>query len=217
MAGTLLVFASKQEFQFFFKNISAVVASSTPAMLNPSVDVAIAGVGIVDFSANLARFLSLKKYERTFLLGICGAYPNSGLQVGRVVRIDTEVIADMGAQNREGHFIPWDTLVSKESIYKGASIRDLPLCLLDVPGVAGGTVNCCTGTQYLGNRRESLFQIQVESMEGAAFFAVCKNFGVPGYQFRAVSNIATDRDTSTWDIPKALSALKTQILDLLMQ
>ena len=61
MAKTLIVFASKQEFQFFFKNISSVVASSTPAMVNPSVDVAIAGVGIVDFSANLARFLSLKK------------------------------------------------------------------------------------------------------------------------------------------------------------
>ena len=184
-------------------------------MVNPSVDVAIAGVGIVDFSANLARFLSLKKYDRAFLLGICGAYPKSGLQVGSVVRIDTEVVADMGAQSREGHFIPWDTLVSKESIYKGASIRDLPLCLLDAPGVAGGTVNCCTGTQYLGNRRESLFQIQVESMEGAAFFAVCKNFGVSGYQFRAVSNMASDRDESSWDIPRALSALKQSVLDQL--
>ena len=38
MAKTLIVFASKQEFQFFFKNISSVVASSTPAMVNPSVD-----------------------------------------------------------------------------------------------------------------------------------------------------------------------------------
>ena len=34
MAKTLIVFASKQEFQFFFKNISSVVASSTPAMVN---------------------------------------------------------------------------------------------------------------------------------------------------------------------------------------
>ena len=217
MAGTLLVFASKQEFSFFFKNISAVVASSTPALIEPSVDAGIAGIGAVDFSANLARFFSQKKYERAFLLGICGAYPNSGLQLGDVVRVDTEVIADMGAQSREGHFIPWGTLVSKEICYKGASPRDLPLCLAAVPGAAGGTVNCCTGTQYLGNRRESTFQIQVESMEGAAFFAVCKAFGVSGYQFRAVSNMATDRDESSWNIPKALAALKTQVLDQLTQ
>jgi futalosine hydrolase len=216
MAGTLIVFASRQEFNFFFKNISAVVASSTPAMIEPSVYAAIAGVGVVDFSANLARFFSEKKYERAFLLGICGAYPNSGLQVGDVVRVGTEVVADMGAQSREGHFIPWKTMVSEETIYKGASPRDLPLCLAAIPEVAGGTVNCCTGTQYLGNRRESTFQIQVESMEGAAFFAVCKALGVSGYQFRAVSNIATDRDESSWKIADALAALKTQVLDQLL-
>ena len=215
MAGTLIVFASRQEFNFFFKNISAVVASSTPALIEPSVYASIAGVGVVDFSANLARFFSQKKYERAFLLGICGAYPNSELQVGDVVRVGTEVVADMGAQSREGHFIPWKTMVSEETIYKGASSRDLPLRLAAIPEVAGGTVNCCTGTLYLGNRRESLFQIQVESMEGAAFFAVCKNFGVPGYQFRAVSNMASDRDESSWDIPRALSALKQSVLDQL--
>lgn len=217
MAGTLIVFASRQEFSFFFKNISAVVASSTPALIEPSVYAAIAGVGVVDFSANLARFFSQKKYERAFLLGICGAYPNSDLQVGDVVRVSTEVVADMGAQSREGHFIPWKTMVSEETLYKGASPRDLPLRLAAIPEVAGGTVNCCTGTQYLGNRRESTFQIQVESMEGAAFFAVCKAFGVSGYQFRAVSNMATDRDETSWDIGKALAALKNQVLDQLIQ
>ena len=215
MAGTLIVFASRQEFNFFFKNISAVVASSTPALIEPSVYASIAGVGVVDFSANLARFFSQKKYERAFLLGICGAYPNSDLQVGDVVRVSTEVVADMGAQSREGHFIPWKTMVSEETLYKGASPRDLPLRLAAIPEVAGGTVNCCTGTQYLGNRRESTFQIQVESMEGAAFFAVCKAFGVSGYQFRAVSNMATDRDETSWDIPRALTALKQSVLDQL--
>ena len=216
MAGTLLVFASRQEFSYFFKNISAVVASSSPVLIEPSVDAAVAGVGAVDFSANLARFFYQKKYERAFLLGICGAYPNSGFQVGDVVRVDSEVIADMGAQGRDGHFIPWNTLVSKDIRYRGASPRDLPLCLADVPEVAGGTVNCCTGTQYLGNRRESAFQIQVENMEGAAFFAMCKAFGVSGYQFRAVSNMASDRDESSWDIPKALSALKQSVLDQIL-
>ncbi len=215
MAGTLIVFASRQEFNFFFKNISAVVASSTPALIEPSVYASIAGVGVVDFSANLARFFSQKKYERAFLLGICGAYPNSELQVGDVVRVGTEVVADMGAQSREGHFIPWKTMVSEETIYKGASPRDLPLRLAAIPEVAGGTVNCCTGTQYLGNRRESTFQIQVENMEGAAFFAVCKAFGVSGYQFRAISNMASDRDESSWDIPRALTALKQSVLDQL--
>ena len=50
-------------------------------------------------------------------------------------------------------------------------------------------------------------------MEGAACFAVCKRFGVSCYQFRAVSNIATDRDISTWKIEEALVELKRAVID----
>ena len=79
--------------------------------------------------------------------------------------------------------------------------------------VAGVSVNCCTGTVYLAQRRCALFDADIETMEGASFFAVCKRFGVSGYQFCAVSNIATDRDTSTWRIPEAMAALKERVLD----
>jgi futalosine hydrolase len=89
----------------------------------------------------------------------------------------------------------------------------LTLPLATVRSVSGVTVNCCTGTAYLASRRSALFDADVETMEGAACFAVCKRFGVSGYQFRAVSNIATDRDTSAWRIPEALKALKEQVLD----
>jgi futalosine hydrolase len=216
MGASLVVFASRQEFSALFPKVSAVVASSTPVLVSSAVEVAIGGVGLTDFSANLARFLSQKKYERVFLLGICGAYPESGLQLGDVVRVGTEVVADMGVQDRQGHFVPWSQVTGKESVYKGGDIRDLPLTLATFPQVAGASVNCCTGTQYLASRRSSLFDVQVESMEGAAFFAVCNAFRVPAYQYRAVSNIATDRDESSWKIPEALDALKTQVLTQLL-
>ena len=65
----------------------------------------------------------------------------------------------------------------------------------------------------LASRRSALFEADIETMEGAACFAVCKRFGVSGYQFRAVSNIATDRDTSTWKIEEALVELKRAVID----
>ena len=217
MAGTLVVFASRQEFSTLFPKVSAVVASSTPVFVPPALEVGVCGVGLTEFSANLSRFLSQKKYERAFLLGICGAYPESGLQLGDVVRVESEVVADMGVQDRQGHFVPWSQVSGKESIYKGGDVRDLPLPLVAFPMVSGASVNCCTGTQYLASRRSSLFNVQVESMEGAAFFAACKAFGVSAYQYRAVSNIATDRDESSWRINEALAALKIQVLDQLTQ
>jgi futalosine hydrolase len=45
-------------------------------------------------------------------------------------------------------------------------------------------------------------------MEGAACFSVCHAFGMPCFEVRAVSNLATTRDKSTWRIADALAALR---------
>ena len=51
------------------------------------------------------------------------------------------------------------------------------------------------------------FNVDVESMEGAACFSICRVFGMPCLEIRAVSNFATTRDKSTWRIQDALEAL----------
>ena len=213
MNGTLVAFASKQEFNALYPRVSAVVASSMPQPVGTRFDIAVCGVGQLEFSVNLAKFLAENRYERVIQVGICGAYPNRGLEIGDVVRVDTDIVGDMGVQTREGHFVAWKNLAGKDCFYRGASPRFLALSLASVRSATGVSVNCCTGTSYLANRRSVLFDADVETMEGAACFAVCARFGVPAYQFRAVSNIATDRDTSTWKIPEAMAALKEQVLD----
>lgn len=215
MSDILVVFASKQEFNIIFPQKSAIVAASTPMIASANYDVAVCGVGVVDFAANLSFQLSQKRYRRVYLVGICGAYLDRDLGVGEVVRVDSDVVGDMGVQNRDGHFVPYGELCGESKVYAGESPRRLPLMLASIRSVKGVTVNCCTGTNYLSIRRSNLYDADVESMEGAAFFAVCKRFGVEAYQFRAVSNIAADRDTSLWKIQEALEALKTRVLDLL--
>ena len=189
------------------------MASSSPLPLGKGFDVCICGVGILEFSVNLSYQLSQKKYDRVVLVGICGAYPGKDLDIGEVVRVDTEIIGDMGVQDRDGHFLPWGEVSGENRIYKGESARTLPLQLACIRSVTGVTVNCCTGTAYLAQRRSSLFNADVETMEGAACFAVCKRFGVTAYQFRAISNLATDRDPSTWKVEESLAALKEFVLD----
>lgn len=189
------------------------MASSSPLPLGKGFDVCICGVGILEFSVNLSYQLSQKKYDRVVLVGICGAYPGKDLDIGEVVRVDTEIVGDMGVQDRDGHFVPWGDVSGENRIYKGESARTLPLQLACIRSVTGVTVNCCTGTAYLAQRRSSLFNADVETMEGAACFAVCKRFGVTAYQFRAISNLATDRDPSTWKVEESLAALKEFVLD----
>ncbi len=60
----------------------------------------------------------------------------------------------------------------------------------------------------MAKERVENFNVDVESMEGAACFSICHAFGVPCYEIRAVSNFATTRDKSTWRISDALAALR---------
>lgn len=213
MNSTLVVFASKQEFGLLFPNFSPVVASTTPVAVSSSFDAFVCGVGILESSVNLSYLLSQKKYKRVCVVGICGAYIDSGLNVLDVVRVDREVLGDMGVQNSDGHFIPWQKITPEKGEYGCDSPRFLSLALASLPSVSGATVNCCTGTSYLSKKRFELFGAEIETMEGASCVAVCKRFGIPVYEFRAVSNIASDRDPSQWRIEDAMAALKTRVLD----
>lgn len=212
MNETLIVIASKEEFEGLFPEVSAESAQESPVAVETLYDVFICGVGVLEFSANLAFILSKKQYKRVIQLGICGAYYGHDLQLCDVVRVDSEILGDMGVQDRNGHFVPWSEVSGESITYAGESPWNLPLGLASLKSVAGVTVSCSTGTRYLSLRRSGMFNADVESMEGAACFAVCRRFGVPAFQFRAVSNIATDRDVSAWKIPEALAALKSAVL-----
>jgi hypothetical protein len=64
------------------------------------------GNGLVNFGAHLARILAEKHFETVILTGICGAYPQSGLAVGDVVRVDTEKTGDWECRKKMVHSFP---------------------------------------------------------------------------------------------------------------
>lgn len=221
----LFAFASNVEFfgvfpeckDFVQKNIRLGEIVELPENRGFAV---ILGVGLLEFATNLALLLSRFSTEGPFthvvLAGICGAYPGRGLNIGDVVRIDSERVGDLGVVERDGSFTPWHKVCnSAESapksvaqVYESSPLRGVPAWLAGLKPAAGLTVNCCTGTAAMAAERVQNFDVDVESMEGAACFSVCRAFGIPCIEIRAVSNLATDRDKSTWRIPEALEKLK---------
>ena len=171
------------------------------------------GVGILDFSTNLSvllsRFAAEGPFTHVVLAGICGAYPGRGLNVGDVVRVESERVGDLGVVEHDGSFTPWYKVISAPvQVYESSSLRDVPTSLGRLKAVSGLTVNCCTGTSAMAAERVQNFNVDVESMEGAACFSICRAFGMPCLEIRAVSNLATTRDKSTWHIKDALAALR---------
>lgn len=183
------------------------------------------GVGLLEFSTNLSVLLSRFAYEGPFthvvLAGICGAYPGRGLNIGDVVRVDSEVVGDLGVVERDGSFTPWHKVCSTSAngsvaqasaqVYESSSLRGVPAWLSKLKPVSGLSVNCCTGTASMAADRVRNFNVDVESMEGAACFSICHAFCVPCCEIRAVSNFATTRDKSTWRIKDALAALRSLV------
>ena len=188
------------------------------------------GVGLLEFATNLAILLSRFSMEGPFthvvLTGICGAYPGRGLNVGDVVRVDSEKVGDLGVVERDGSFTPWhkvgnggveNSAVSSPAfaqVYESSPLRGVPAWLAGLKSVSGLSVNCCTGTATMAVERVQNFDVDVESMEGASCFSICSVFGMPCCEIRAVSNFATDRDKSTWRIADALAALQSLVNSL---
>lgn len=135
-------------------------------LTEPKEPVFVAGVGMAEIAAGVARAVKAKKPQLVVLAGFAGAYDRSALQRGDVVEVVTECIA--GIPERYDH------------IYE-TTAPDTGL-----PVVQGITVN--RSGDGTGESTASGELPSIENMEGAAFFAVCEALGVAGCEIRAVSN-----------------------------
>ena len=81
--------------------------------------------------------------------------------------------------------------------------------------VNGITVNTTHGDDASIQKIQELFQPQVESMEGAAFFYACLLEGITCTQIRTISNKVEKRNKDNWDIPLAVKNLCATGLQLI--
>lgn len=145
-------------------------------------------------------------------IGIAGAYPGTGIDVGHVVGIATEGFADLGCQSGEAFLDLLDLGIPDPGIQRRWELAS-PVFLEGLTFVAGTTCSVCTGSLETATERHRRTGATIESMEGAAWALACQAAGVPFAQVRAISNLAGPRERSTWKIPQAMEALKRTLED----
>ncbi|SUE34603.1 hypothetical protein [Rikenella microfusus] len=137
--------------------------------------------------------------------GIAGALPRKRLAVGDTVLIGSDYQADLGAWRPEtGKFEPFSALPE-------ASATVCPYAEpfrehFRIVGARSAN-SACSPLPLRGGEA-------LESMEGAAFFSVCRAEKVPFLQVRSVSNRVGD-PRGEWRIPEALEALSEALARLL--
>ncbi|MBR2451660.1 MAG: hypothetical protein IKB37_00575 [Rikenellaceae bacterium] len=143
-------------------------------------DVVVCGVGGAECGAATARVVSEIHPDIVVLAGVAGTY-SSRYEVGQTVAVCSEVVADMGrveswSEVGGERFTP---LFQKE--YLATDTPD------GYDAVRSNTVNG-SGAPYVATDG-----VDVENMEGAAFFATAQALGVRSMQLRTISNRVGER------------------------
>lgn len=181
----------------------------------------VTGVGIPAALSTLYRTLPTLTPKPGLILniGIAGAYPGVGIDIGDIVIADGDVYGDVGMElpDAEPGFLPLGDTDFGREFYSAVLSTALPpeWAKVALPADApyrvhiarGCTVNACAGTDATGERRRRIFSVGFETMEGAAVVQAGGEFGIPVCEVRAISNIAARRDMRPENIRRALDHL----------
>lgn len=180
----------------------------------------IAGVGMVNTTYHLTKMLSRNTFDLAINIGIAGAFDRK-LTIGEVLHITSDLFAEMGAEDdnsflsliqlglqtpKEFPFL-WGELVPEQNIISEQ--------IAHMQKVRAITVNKTHGKLSSILQTQNLYNPQIESMEGAAFFFCCMNEKIPCLQIRSISNYVEKRNKENWDIPLALKNLHSSLIELL--
>ncbi len=179
---------------------------------DPSVAILRTGVGPVNAAYAVTRFLNTSGARVVILCGVGGAYPSSGLEIGDVVCADVECYGDLGATSPTG-FLDMKALGFPIVETPVPLFNELPMQVFPVERrVRFVTVSTCTGTDQEARTMEARTRGSVENMEGAAVAHVAHLHGVPAGEVRGISNLVTNRDTSSWRLKEAAAAAQESVL-----
>ena len=177
---------------------------------------AIFGVGKVAAAMGMTQLLMGRRPDWVLLIGVCGAYPNSGLDVGALCLVGEERLADEGVALADDGFLDLAAMgLGATGPFAADSGRTAAAAaVLAAPVVRGATVSSCSGHDALANALARRSGAAVETMEGAAVLQVCAHFGVPVVQLRCVSNRTGERARGGWDLRGAIDRLHDAVRTL---
>ncbi len=187
---------------------------------NHQIDVLIPGVGMTCTAYWLGKTLSSKLYDTAINLGLAGSFTNN-YKLGDVVNITSDQIAELGAEDGESFLslVDMDLIMDEDFTLQNGEIKNtIPIqndTINFLPKVKAITVNTAHGEEESITKVMNLFNPEVESMEGAAFFYACLLEGITCSQIRSISNKVERRNKDNWDIPLAVKNLCTAGLQII--
>ena len=83
--------------------------------------------------------------------------------------------------------------------------------MLKLPLVKGLTLSTASGSKDIIEKIIQRWNADIETMESASVFYVCKQLGIRFICYRAISNLVEPRDKSKWEVGKAITNLDVEV------
>ena len=215
MTKILIVAATHSEAAFLsslIKKAKTGVPLTVQTTPNLTIDVLVTGPGITATTYFLTKALSNSRYEIGLNIGVCGSL-DPKIKPVRVVNIVSDEFGDFGAEDGDRNLDIFELgLVKKnEAPFKNgkltATFKTKLNTLKALPVDNAITVQRVHGSVASCKKAYSKFGAVMESMEGAAFFYVCRMHQLECMQVRAVSNKVERRNKKNWKLKEAMDAL----------
>jgi futalosine hydrolase len=171
---------------------------------------AICGIGPAAAAATTTLLLKQLQPESVLLLGIAGALPSAGLELGALVQAGSESFADLGYRDDSGYHSLDQMGLPLLPLQKGHLSCRFELSTVDreLPTAPFYTVSNITADGETAELHGQHHRGGIENMEGAAVALACSLQDVRCSQLRAVSNLVGPRNPAAWRVKEALSALR---------
>lgn len=187
---------------------------------NHHIDVLIPGVGMTCTAYWMGKTLNSKIYDICLNVGLAGSFDNT-ISIGEVVNITSDQISELGAEDGESFLslIDMDLIMDEDFTLNNGEMENT-ICIENdiinsLPKVKAISVNTTHGDDESIKKAKDLFNPQVESMEGAAFFYACLLEGITCAQVRSISNRVEKRNKDNWNIPLAVKNLCATTLQII--
>ena len=178
----------------------------------PGMRVRVSGIGAVNAALETQLGILECKPDLVSSLGIAGAYPNGGANIGDVVVSSEMIYAGLGAMDGTRFLnlqeLGFELLQKTFNAIKAAPRASDFALFTGAKLGAILTLETVTGSDARAVELESLFPNAIaEGMEGAGIAHAALKYGIPSLEIRGISNMVGKRDRSGWRIGAALEAL----------
>lgn len=179
----------------------------------------ITGVGPVATTWALARHLGSDAPGLALNAGVAGAFDRR-LSLGEVVQVVSERFGDLGVEEADGRLTDLFELGLAEAngppFINGVLHNPAGSEAGFLPAVRGLTVSRVHGSEAsIATIQAKYPDVQVETMEGAAFFQACLLSGIPFLQIRGLSNYVEPRNRAAWQLEAAIENLNQVLIEML--